>query len=467
MSEGTENQQISTELVVATDPTALMPAMTIEMAIEAHQTLRGFIKKMLGSGKIPGVDKPSLLLPDAEKLRGFYGLSTPIEQVNVVEDWTGEEHGGEPFFRYHYKCQVLKSGRLIAECEGECNSWDRRYRFRWVNMSELPPGIGAIEKSSLPQQIGAVEEYAWAINKAETSGKYGKPEEYWQEFKDMIKTGQAEKITKTTRAGKEQAAYRIETVLYQIPNPDIYALVNTIMKMAQKRAFVGAIKVATNASEFYTQDVEDLEGVIDGTYTEVKEEKKAEPKKQKAKETTARAKAKAAREAPEGGIGEETGPTEEEAFNQMARVAVEKGILTEKAAKSCQVPYTDTKTSKVDWDKALLRLSYVVMAKNAVSDGIATDKMIKNIVTNSTKDGAADYAVALQSLNELASAGAAATAPPDASWEETVKKFGIPKDEEAKILQEASKKDNEDGVIDYDLAVAMARDWAAEQVEEE
>jgi hypothetical protein len=39
---------------------------------------------------------------------------------------------------------------------------------------------------------------------------------------------------------------------------------NTIMKMAQKRAFVGAILIATGASEYFTQDIEDMEfgGVI-------------------------------------------------------------------------------------------------------------------------------------------------------------------------------------------------------------
>ena len=31
------------------------------------------------------------------------------------------------------------------------------------------------------------------------------------------------------------------------------------MKMAQKRAFVGAILIATGASEFFTQDIEDME----------------------------------------------------------------------------------------------------------------------------------------------------------------------------------------------------------------
>ena len=42
-----------------------------------------------------------------------------------------------------------------------------------------------------------------------------------------------------------------------------YSLKNTIQKMAQKRAFVWAILIATGASEFYTQDVEDMDVFTD------------------------------------------------------------------------------------------------------------------------------------------------------------------------------------------------------------
>ena len=41
-------------------------------------------------------------------------------------------------------------------------------------------------------------------------------------------------------------------------NPDIADQVNTIQKMAQKRSLVGAVLLAVNASEFFTQDVEDM-----------------------------------------------------------------------------------------------------------------------------------------------------------------------------------------------------------------
>lgn len=41
-------------------------------------------------------------------------------------------------------------------------------------------------------------------------------------------------------------------------NPDIADQVNTIQKMSQKRSLVGAVLLAVNASEFFTQDIEDM-----------------------------------------------------------------------------------------------------------------------------------------------------------------------------------------------------------------
>jgi hypothetical protein len=44
----------------------------------------------------------------------------------------------------------------------------------------------------------------------------------------------------------------------RVPNPDICDQVNTIQKMATKRALIAAVLIAVNASEFFTQDVEDF-----------------------------------------------------------------------------------------------------------------------------------------------------------------------------------------------------------------
>ena len=103
-------------------------------------------------------------------------------------------------------------------------------------------------------------EFDFAIERAETTGTYGKPAEHWQRFRDAIRTGTARSVEKLTRRGNSVAwEIDVDTALYRIPNPDVADVVNTIQKMAQKRALVAATLIATSASEFFTQDVEDAD----------------------------------------------------------------------------------------------------------------------------------------------------------------------------------------------------------------
>ena len=74
-----------------------------------------------------------------------------------------------------------------------------------------------------------------------------------------ITAGTARRVERDTRQGKSPAwEIDADTTLYRIPNPEVADLVNTIQKMAQKRAVVAATLIATSASEFFTQDVEDI-----------------------------------------------------------------------------------------------------------------------------------------------------------------------------------------------------------------
>jgi hypothetical protein len=60
--------------------------------------------------------------------------------------------------------------------------------------------------------------------------------------------------------GEMRPAWKLTVgaVQYRIPNPDFADSSNTVLKMAQKRALVAACLVVTNASAFFTQDVEDM-----------------------------------------------------------------------------------------------------------------------------------------------------------------------------------------------------------------
>lgn len=149
-------------------------------------------------GVIPGTDKPTLLKPGAEKLCEFYGysihVSTEREEKDRNTGW--------------YDCAVKvtlisrRTGEVIAEGVGEANTYESRYRYRWVWPEQLPAGV---DKNAL--------------------------------------------ISRKTKNGKVQ---------YRLENDDLFSLWNTVKKMAKKRALVDAVLSATRSSGIFTQDVEDL-----------------------------------------------------------------------------------------------------------------------------------------------------------------------------------------------------------------
>ena len=216
---------------------------------------KSILKPNLDFGTIPGTPKPSLYKAGAEKLRFVYGLGVEFECIDKILDLD------RPFVDYSYRCTIRsKQGQILSQCEGNCNSLEPKFGYVWKTIHELPEGT---DISKLPTQTKGKKsfEFAFAVEKAETTGQYGKPAEYWQMWEDAIMSNRARKTSKKSKAGKDLDGWELdETVtVYRILNPDVIGVKNTIMKMAQKRAFVGAILVATGASEFFTQDIEDME----------------------------------------------------------------------------------------------------------------------------------------------------------------------------------------------------------------
>lgn len=208
---------------------ALMPIMEIGEAVALRQMFVDYVKAIMVEnvdyGIIPGASKPSLQKPGAEKLASFFGLAPSFEDVSAVEDWTGAEHGGEPFFYYRLRCHLYRDERRIASADGSCNSWETKYRYR--NAERVCPNCG---KSAI---IKGKAEYGggWVCfaKKGGCGAKYADG--------DSVIEGQ--------QVGR-------------IPNPDPAEQVNTFLKIAQKRALVAAVLIAVNASEFFTQDIEDM-----------------------------------------------------------------------------------------------------------------------------------------------------------------------------------------------------------------
>ncbi|MEW6213319.1 MAG: hypothetical protein AB1631_33790, partial [Acidobacteriota bacterium] len=209
----------------------LMPVFTIGEAVQRFNLVVEFVRTVMVEGKDYGViegtgDKNTLLKPGAEKLCTLFGLTPRFEIVREVEDWSGEQHGGEPFFYYLYKCQLYRGDFLAAEGDGSCNSREKKYR--WRQAQRVCP------ECKQP-----------TIFRNSKSGS----------FFCSAKNGGCGK-------GFKADDQRISSQpLGRVPNPDIADQVNTIQKMSQKRALIAATLIAVNASEYFTQDLEDIEEV--------------------------------------------------------------------------------------------------------------------------------------------------------------------------------------------------------------
>jgi hypothetical protein len=208
---------------------SIMPALTVQQASERYNILVEYTKTVMvrdqDYGTIPGVAKPCLYKAGAEKLSSLFGLAPAFELIEKREDWTGRESNGEPLFYYFYKCKLYRGGELVGEADGSCNSWEKKYRYR--------DGKRKCPKCGGEFIITGKAEYGGGFLCFAKKGGCG------AKFRDGD-----ESITKQSVAA--------------VPNPDIPEVINTVQKMAQKRALVAAVLIACNASAFYTQDVEDM-----------------------------------------------------------------------------------------------------------------------------------------------------------------------------------------------------------------
>lgn len=240
---------MTNELVVQHNDYSIMPVMDILQAKQRRQAVIDFVAGLMVEGihygKVPGTSKNTLMKPGGEMLVTFFGLAPRFIGETIVEDWTGENHGGEPFFYYRYRCELRRGDFVAGDGIGSCNSWEGKYRYRSASRRCPNCGSETIIKG-----------------KAEYGGG-------WLCF--AKKGGCGAKF-----ADGDQAIEGQETGKVKNDNPQ--DIVNTIDKMAQKRALVAATLIAVNASEFFTQDVEDMDfGVIEGSFTETAPEKKAPP----------------------------------------------------------------------------------------------------------------------------------------------------------------------------------------------
>jgi hypothetical protein len=183
---------------------AMSPQQTVQLVKQLEEMKRSALRNNVDYMLIPGTPQPSLLKPGAERLLQCFGLGHRITCVKANEDWEGR------FFYYQYKATIVKSYPtheiIVAECEGSANSREGRYHDRWL--TEKKARDAGVDLATCPSRL--------------KEGRYGSYQEY------------------------------------KVENPNPYSLVNTLQKMAQKRALVGATLQATGSSGLFTQDLDDM-----------------------------------------------------------------------------------------------------------------------------------------------------------------------------------------------------------------
>ena len=218
--------------MTATGPLALAGLSDDEFdrRLQALDTMRSRVARMqkalmvldVDYGTIPGTPKPTLLKPGAEKLCQAYGLAADFAPLRITGDGVSA-----PALSYQTRCDLhlgSLDGQVVAVGYGSANSWERKHRYRNAELTcpECGNTTGTVKRSK--------REPGWYC---------------WQ------------KIGGCGATFRPDDARVRDQVVGQVENPDPWDLDTTLLKMAEKRAFVDATLRATAASGLFTQDVED------------------------------------------------------------------------------------------------------------------------------------------------------------------------------------------------------------------
>jgi hypothetical protein len=162
-----------------------------------QEVMKAVMKDGVHYGIIPGCQKPSLYKPGAEKIASTFRIAVTSD----VEDLSNSDEK-----RYRVTCTAYGiDGNRLGSSVGECSSNEEKYRWR------KPVCEQEFEEADIDRK-----------------------REKWIKTKD----GNGMKIKQLRTEPSD--------------------LANTILQMADKRAYVAIVRKVTAASDVFTQDIEDL-----------------------------------------------------------------------------------------------------------------------------------------------------------------------------------------------------------------
>jgi hypothetical protein len=168
------------------------------------------LKYEVDYGKIPGCGEKNILFkPGAEKLLKLFKLKPKFEIIEKIVDYD------KPLFHFHYRCSLYRFGEYLGECDAIANSRESKYNRKVLKC----PKCGSNE--SIFKDKNSDKYYCWT-----KKGGCG--------ARDLSQS--------SVNSGGQTFDYNT---------------VNTLVKMCQKRALVGAVLIVCGVSQYFTQDLDD------------------------------------------------------------------------------------------------------------------------------------------------------------------------------------------------------------------
>ena len=210
---------------------AYIVADALVQETEQHKLLGQYVAHHMTEGTdygvIPGTKTRTLFKPGAEKLTQLFRCIARFRIEEKIENWdTG-------LFYYRFSCQIVTQAeqyRVVAEGVGSCSTFESRYRWRTADRTCPACGNAAICRSKFPPRNQPQAEPGWYC-----FAKRG---------------GCGANFDADDSAISSQPTGRVQ-------NPDLIDQVNTVLKMAKKRALVDAAIALARCSDIFTQDMED------------------------------------------------------------------------------------------------------------------------------------------------------------------------------------------------------------------